>query len=63
MNVSKIGVTQVLPKSSPLYKSFRIAEIRKKILKDLKDLMERNPSVLVKYRNKKIRNMGNFNET
>lgn len=37
--------------------------IRKKILKDLKDLMERNPSVLVKYRNKKIRNMGNFNET
>lgn len=34
MNVSKIGVTQVLPKSSPLYKSFRIAEIRKKILKD-----------------------------
>lgn len=37
--------------------------IREKILKDLKDLMERNPSVLVKYRNKKIRNMGNFNET
>ena len=36
--------------------------IRKQIVDDLKDLMSRNPSVLVKYRNKKIKNMGNFNE-
>lgn len=36
--------------------------IRKQILDDLQDLMSRNPSVLVKYRNKKIKNMGNFNE-
>ena len=36
--------------------------IKKQIVKDLSDLMSRNPSVLVKYRNKKIKNMGNFNE-
>ena len=36
--------------------------IRKQIVKDLSDLMRRNPSVLVKYRNKKIKNMGNFKE-
>ena len=36
--------------------------IRKQIVKDMKDLMSRNPSVLVKYRNRKIKNMGNFNE-
>ena len=36
--------------------------IRKQIVDDLEDLMSRNPSVLVKYRNRKIKNMGNFNE-
>ena len=36
--------------------------IRKQIVEDLEDLMSRNPSVLVKYRNRKIKNMGNFNE-
>lgn len=36
--------------------------IKARILPDLKDLMKRNPSILVKYRNKKIRNMGYFCE-
>ena len=36
--------------------------IKTKILSDIKDLMKRNPSVLVKYRNKKIQNMGHFSE-
>ena len=35
MNVSKIGVTQILPKSHPIYKEFSgVAEIRKRVLKD-----------------------------
>jgi len=34
--------------------------IKQQILKDLKDLMKRNPSVLVNYRNKKIQSMGFF---
>ena len=35
MNISKIGVTQVLPKSHPIYKEFcEVAEIRKRVLKD-----------------------------
>ena len=35
MNVSKIGVTQVLPKTHPLYNEFgAVAEIRKRVLKD-----------------------------
>ena len=36
--------------------------IKQQILKDLKDLMKRNPSVLVNYRNKKIQSMGFFEE-
>ena len=36
--------------------------IRQQITKDLNDLMKRNPAVLVKYRNKKIREMGSFSE-
>lgn len=34
--------------------------IRKKIIEDLSDLCRRNPAVLVKYRNKKIRDSGAF---
>ena len=35
MNVSKIGVTQILPKTHPIYKEFSgVAEIRKRVLKD-----------------------------
>ena len=35
MNVSKIGVTQILPKIHPIYKEFSgVAEIRKRVLKD-----------------------------
>lgn len=37
--------------------------IRNQIVPDLKDLLKRNPSVLVRYRNKKIRNMGFFTES
>ncbi len=33
-----------------------------KIIEDLKDLMKRTPAVLVKYRNRKIREMGFFSE-
>jgi acetyl-CoA carboxylase carboxyl transferase subunit alpha len=36
--------------------------IRMVITRDLKDLRSRNPSVLVKYRNKKIRSIGHFSE-
>ncbi len=32
------------------------------IIRDLKDLMSRNPSVLVRYRNQKIRTVGHFTE-
>ncbi len=38
------------------------AGIRAQILTDLHDLMKRNPSVLVKYRNRKIRKIGHFSE-
>ncbi|MDR1748528.1 MAG: acetyl-CoA carboxylase carboxyl transferase subunit alpha, partial [Spirochaetaceae bacterium] len=38
------------------------ASIRAQILADLKDLMKRTPSVLVKYRNRKIRKIGFFYE-
>ena len=35
MNVSKVCVTQVLPKTNPIYKEFcAVAEIRKRVLKD-----------------------------
>ena len=35
MNVSKVGVTQILPKTHPIYKEFSgVAEIRKRVLKD-----------------------------
>lgn len=37
--------------------------IRNQIVPDLKYLLKRNPSVLVRYRNKKIRNMGFFTES
>lgn len=36
--------------------------IREVIIKDLKDLMPRNPAVLVRYRNQKIRKFGHFTE-
>ncbi len=36
--------------------------IRSVIVRDLQDLLSRNPSVLVKYRNKKIRSIGQFSE-
>lgn len=36
--------------------------IRDVILRDLKDLMTRNPAVLVRYRNQKIRKFGHFTE-
>lgn len=36
--------------------------LKTKIIEDLTDLMSRNPSVLVKYRNKKIRKFGCFTE-
>ena len=36
--------------------------IKARILADLKDLMQRNPNVLVRYRNKKIRKFGRFQE-
>lgn len=36
--------------------------LKERIVTDLGDLMKRNPSVLVKYRNKKIRSMGFFSE-
>jgi acetyl-CoA carboxylase carboxyl transferase subunit alpha len=39
------------------------AQIIKEILvKELKDLCSRNPSVLVRYRNQKIRKIGHWNE-
>ncbi|MDR2897457.1 MAG: acetyl-CoA carboxylase carboxyltransferase subunit alpha [Spirochaetaceae bacterium] len=38
------------------------AAVRAQILTDLKDLMKRTPSVLVKYRNRKIRKFGFFSE-
>ena len=34
MNVSKIGVTQILPKTNKLYKDFGANEIRHRLLKD-----------------------------
>lgn len=37
-------------------------EIKKQLIKDLADLTERDPSVLVKYRNKKIRSIGRYVE-
>lgn len=36
--------------------------IKKQILKDLADLTKRDPAVLVKYRNKKIRSIGKYSE-
>ncbi len=36
--------------------------IKETIVRDLKDLMPRNPSVLVRYRNQKIRKFGHFTE-
>ena len=36
--------------------------LKAKIIADLNDLMSRNPSVLVKYRNKKIRKFGYYTE-
>ncbi|AEF80862.1 acetyl-CoA carboxylase carboxyltransferase subunit alpha [Leadbettera azotonutricia] len=38
------------------------AAIKKILLKDIKDLSGRNPSVLVRYRNLKIRKIGHWNE-
>ncbi|MCM1322257.1 MAG: acetyl-CoA carboxylase carboxyltransferase subunit alpha [Bacteroides sp.] len=38
------------------------AAVKVKIIEDLKSLMKRSPAVLVKYRNKKIREMGCFAE-
>jgi len=39
------------------------AAIRDVLLKDLADLHRRNPAVLVRYRNQKIRKMGHWNES
>lgn len=43
----------------PVTSSRNIKDI---IIRDLKDLMSRNPSVLVRYRNQKIRTVGHFTE-
>lgn len=43
----------------PIESSKRIKET---IVRDLEDLMPRNPAVLVRYRNQKIRKFGHFNE-
>lgn len=43
----------------PVASSRNIKDI---IIRDLKDLMSRNPSVLVRYRNQKIRTIGHFTE-
>ncbi len=43
----------------PITSSITIKEV---IIRDLKDLMSRNPSVLVRYRNQKIRTIGHFVE-
>jgi acetyl-CoA carboxylase carboxyl transferase subunit alpha len=38
------------------------AAIKEILLKDIEDLSGRNPSVLVRYRNQKIRKIGHWNE-
>lgn len=37
--------------------------IKERVIKDLKDLMPRNPTVLVRYRNQKIRKFGYYSES
>ena len=39
------------------------AAIKKVLLKDIADLQKRNPAVLVRYRNQKIRKIGHWNES
>jgi len=39
------------------------ASIKKILIKDIKDLTSRNPAVLVRYRNQKIRKIGHWNES
>jgi acetyl-CoA carboxylase carboxyl transferase subunit alpha len=43
----------------PAESSRRIKDV---IVRDLEDLMPRNPAVLVRYRNQKIRKFGHFTE-
>jgi acetyl-CoA carboxylase carboxyl transferase subunit alpha len=39
------------------------ADIKKVLIRDVEDLAGRNPSVLVRYRNQKIRKIGHWNES
>ena len=56
------GIIPEPPGGAHLNPSFTAAEIKKTILKDLKSLMHRSPEQLIRYRSKKIREIGHFNE-
>lgn len=56
------GLVPEVPGGAHLNPSFTAEEIKKIILQDLKSLMNRSPEQLIRYRSKKIREIGHVNE-
>ena len=56
------GIIPEAPGGAHMDAEFTAGEIRKVIVKDLKSLMSRSPDQLIRYRSKKIREIGHVNE-
>ncbi len=56
------GLIPEVPGGAHLNPEFTAGEIKKMILKDLKVLMSKSPEQLIRYRSKKIREIGHVNE-
>ncbi len=56
------GIIPEAPGGAHLNPAFTANEIKKTIIKDLKKLMGRSPEQLIRYRSKKIREIGHVNE-
>ena len=56
------GIIPEVPGGAQENPAFTANEIRKTILRDLKSLMSRSPEQLIRYRSKKIREIGHVNE-
>jgi acetyl-CoA carboxylase carboxyl transferase subunit alpha len=56
------GIIPEVPGGAQVNPAFTAGEIKKTILKDLKVLMSKSPEQLIRYRSKKIREIGHVNE-
>lgn len=56
------GIIPEVPGGAQINPAFTAGEIKKTILKDLKVLMAKTPEQLIRYRSKKIREVGHVNE-